>query len=188
MFYINGSPSNKLLQSKLPNHPASHRVARRSPGFTDLWFLPSSPSLKPDTELWQHVHKTLKTKDELSSWEMLTSSLKKRPAPSCIESFRIWTPAEWCVKKKELHVWIIQLRLGGKKKKVFELKVEIILLLQTQKHTVHYLALLGELMLMTNLQWLVQQSICQGVRHKRYGLRTCLNILNKPGWRGGDVM
>ncbi len=48
-----------------PNHPASHRVTRRIAGLRDLWFFPSSPSLKLNTVSWQDVHKTLKTKDRL---------------------------------------------------------------------------------------------------------------------------
>lgn len=54
-------------------------------------------------------------------------------------------------QKKELHVWIIQLRLG----KVSERKAEIAFLLQIQKYSVQYLAHFVEFILLTNTQWLV---------------------------------
>lgn len=49
IFYINGQPSNKLLQSSLPNHLVSHGELAPTSAPSPLWFLPSSSSLEADT-------------------------------------------------------------------------------------------------------------------------------------------
>lgn len=50
IFYINGQPSNKLLQSSLPNHPVSHGELALTSAPSPLWFPPSSSSLEADTQ------------------------------------------------------------------------------------------------------------------------------------------
>ena len=50
IFYINGQPSNKLLQSSLPNHMVSHGELAPTSAPSPLWFPPSSSSLEADTQ------------------------------------------------------------------------------------------------------------------------------------------
>ncbi len=49
IFYINGQPSNKLLQSSLPNHLVSHGELASTSAPSLLLFPPSSSSLEADT-------------------------------------------------------------------------------------------------------------------------------------------
>lgn len=50
IFYINGQPSNKLLQSSLPNHLVSYRALALTSAPSRLWFPPSSSSLEADAQ------------------------------------------------------------------------------------------------------------------------------------------
>lgn len=49
IFYINGQPSNKLLQSSLPNHLVSHGELASTSALSLILFPPSSSSLEADT-------------------------------------------------------------------------------------------------------------------------------------------